>query len=210
MTRAKLAPEVPKPGPTTVTAQEVGEWFLAAGVTNRAAATKFAACVESYRALNERPAGSKGASKFKARDALIREFHADARKLAGTMSKLWRRLESEPPEFLDLLLALRKASQALPPTASKAHRPVLPSTIQAVILRDRLAALLPADATMTAMRSILRAALKRCGWEKDRKSSDVGKLLKRTRLDRGTLIAGALVTLPVAPRKRASRRPGRE
>lgn len=209
MTRAKLAPEAPKPGPTTVTAQEVGEWFLAAGVTNLAAAAKFAACVESYRAFNEMYAGSWSASKLKAEDALILAFHADAKRLFRTMSKLWLRLESEPPEFLDLLLALPKARQALPPAASKAHRPVLRSTVQAVILHEELVALLPPDANIVARRSILRAALKRCGW-KDRPSSDVGKLLKRTRLDRGTLIAEALVTLPVAPRKRASRRTGRE
>ncbi len=209
MTRAKLAPEAPRPRPTTVTAQEVGEWFLAAGVTNRAAAAKFAAYVEAYRAFNEMQAGSGSASKFQACDALIRAFHADAKRLARTMSKLWRRLKCEPPEFVDLLLAILNASQALPPVSRKAHRPVLRSTVQAAFLRDRLAALLPPDATIAARRSILRAALKRCGW-KDRPSSDVGKLLKRTRLDRGTLIVEALVTSSARTRKRASRRPGRE
>jgi hypothetical protein len=209
MTRAKLAPEAPRPRPTTVTAQEVGEWFLAAGVTNRAAAAKFAAYVEAYRAFNEMYAGSWRASKSEGDDAFIRAFHADSKRLFRTMSKLWLRLESEPPEFLDLLLALPKARQALPPAASKAHRPVLRSTVQAVILHEELVALLPPDANIVARRSILRAALKRCGW-KERPSSDVGKLLKRTRLDRGTLIAEALVTSSARTRKRASRRPGRE
>jgi hypothetical protein len=212
VTRAKGGPEVATPKAEPVAPDEVVGWFHAAGVTGAdpAAAAGFAAVVEEYRAHNGRPADDAAAmvAKLKAVNAggdALRAFRLEAEALTRSLFALWAgpaAADARSPAMAALLFALLDVCKMPAPRAPvtlrrKPHRSMLQSTAQTIVLSGRLAALLPPDATIAALRSILRAARKRCGW-KDLPSAEIGKLLVRSRSDRAALLAQTLVAWPVS------------
>ncbi len=172
MTRAKGGPEVATPKAEPVAPDEVVGWFHAAGVTGAdpAAAAGFAAVVEEYRAHNGRPADDAAAmvAKLKAVNAggdALRAFRLEAEALTRSLFALWAgpaAADARSPAMAALLFALLDVCKMPAPRAPvtlrrKPHRSMLQSTAQTIVLSGRLAALLPPDATIAALRSILRA-----------------------------------------------------
>lgn len=208
MTKRKLPPEAIEPTPVSVTPAEVRSWFEAASVVDigNSAAKVFATIVEKYRAYNCRPPDRSRSEGRRIREAATSALRKEAEKLKCKLVALWTGPESQrparSPEMIALTIAVLTFCEIQPDELLRRipHRPTQERTSQTQALHALLVQLLPDDTPKTAIRSILRSAIIRCGF-KVLPSAEIGKMIARQRRGRGPMIAALLLGLAPSLKK---------